>query len=483
MKLTDTEIKKRLIRLHNLEKLHPIAIKRNEVLKQENRELKERVNILEIRDKEKDTIIETLKLQIEELQQIVFGKKKHKEEENDEDNTHFPKEKESLSRSKDFYKRDVPKEKTITGKYECKINKCPDCKTELSRKETKKFYIEDIEIPKKTIIEQTIERGFCGKCRKYHSKIPLPTSKVIIGENIRNHVAYMSTILRLSYSQIVDDLMNRFNFNISSGEIDRILRKKALGHSIEYEQLKKLVQKEYAMHFDETGDRVRDGDGYKAHTWLMQGANKPEVYFKMGQTRGKGVAEKMLGKSKAIGISDDYGVYTSLFAEHQLCWAHLHRKLRDLAESKTLNKISLSLCREVFVQETVIYSKVRELSNRDDLSEEQRKNYVIEISKKLKDLSEINFSDPEKLKTYKKTLAKNIHKYLTCICLPNVPCDNNQAERTLRHVVLKRKISFGHISAKGAETMSILMSIFLTIKNRIKNTDQTFFKAYEEFSV
>ncbi len=154
--------------------------------------------------------------------------------------------------------------------------------------------------------EHTVERGFCSKCRKWHSETPIPTTNVIIGENVRNYVAYSSVILRLSYSQIVDDLRNRLNFTLSSGEIDRILKKKAKGHSIDYERLKKVIQKEPVVHFDETGDRIRDGDGYKAHTWLMQGVDKPEVLFQMGQTRGKGVAEKMLEKSGAVGVTDDY---------------------------------------------------------------------------------------------------------------------------------------------------------------------------------
>ena len=161
----------------------------------------------------------------------------------------------------------------------------------------------------------------------------------------------------------------------------------------------------------------------------------------------------------------------------------MHRKLRDLAESKTLGDEALRLCCIVFEKESAIYSKVRKFANRNNLSEKERLVHFSEIGKELEDLALPNADDPKKLTTYKKTLFKNIPKYLTYIRLPNVPCDNNQAERTLRHVVLKRKISFGHISARGAETMSVLMSIFLTIKNRIKDTDRTFFEAYGGFKV
>lgn len=463
-------------------------LKRSHKLLQENKRLKERVVILEILDKEKNKIIETLKLQMEELQRIFFGKsKKSKKEESDKDENDKPEKSEGIlnkiKRTTDSYRRKTPKETDMTDKKESRINTCPDCKTQLSKKETKKFYTEDIEIPKKVVIEHTVEKGFCKKCKKWHSGIPLPTTNVIIGENVRNYVAYSSVILRLSYSQIVADLKNRFNFTISGGEINGILKKKAEEHRIDYEKLKKVIQSEKVLHFDETGDRIRDGDGYRAYTWLMQGAYRPEVLFQMGQTRGKGVAEKMLEKSRAVGVTDDYNAYKNLFKDHQLCWAHVHRKLKDLAESNTLGEESLKLCKKTFAEESIIYSKVRKLANRSDLSERQRKLCVTKLSYELANLSKPNQCDPKKLATYKHTLSKNIPKYLTCVRLPDVPCDNNQAERTLRHVVLKRKISFGHISARGAETMSILMSIFLTIKNRIKDTDQTFFEAYERFVV
>ena len=99
--------------------------------------------------------------------------------------------------------------------------------------------------------------------------------------------------------------------------------------------------------------------------------------------------------------------------------------------------------------------------------------------------------DPKKLRTYKETLKSNIPKYLTCIRYPGVSPDNNQAERSLRHVVIKRKTSFGHTSKRGALTMSVLMSICMTIKNRMKDTDrsmgsgqdQSFFEAYVGFEV
>ena len=45
---------------------------------------------------------------------------------------------------------------------------------------------------------------------------------------------------------------------------------------------------------------------------------------------------------------------------------------------------------------------------------------------------------------------------------PDVPSDNNPAERSLRHVVISRKISGGTRSERGTESKMTLASIFGT---------------------
>ena len=49
---------------------------------------------------------------------------------------------------------------------------------------------------------------------------------------------------------------------------------------------------------------------------------------------------------------------------------------------------------------------------------------------------------------------------------PDVPSDNNPAERSLRHVVISRKISGGTRSEHGTESKMTLASIFGTWRTR-----------------
>lgn len=49
---------------------------------------------------------------------------------------------------------------------------------------------------------------------------------------------------------------------------------------------------------------------------------------------------------------------------------------------------------------------------------------------------------------------------------PDIPPDNNRAERELRPTVIARKISFGSQSKRGAKTRSSIMSVLWTAKKR-----------------
>ena len=57
-------------------------------------------------------------------------------------------------------------------------------------------------------------------------------------------------------------------------------------------------------------------------------------------------------------------------------------------------------------------------------------------------------------------------RILTFVEHPGVPCHNNYGEYLIRIGVLKRKVSFGSKSAKGAEAYATLLSIYTTCKLR-----------------
>jgi len=74
-----------------------------------------------------------------------------------------------------------------------------------------------------------------------------------------------------------------------------------------------------------------------------------------------------------------------------------------------------------------------------------------------------------KAQAFRKRLLGPEQKHcFTCFRRPNVPPTNNQAERSLRPVVIMRKVVQGTRSEKGLENHSVLRSLFETARRQGK---------------
>lgn len=124
---------------------------------------------------------------------------------------------------------------------------------------------------------------------------------------------------------------------------------------------------------------------------------------------------------KFVGISDGYGAYTNAFEIHQLCWAHPHRKFRDLSESKTLERENLHRCKITYEEFGKLYERIRDEMKKEmeqPTNDIQRGKLKEELMERFEEITIIHSDDPVKLITYKTTLLKNKEKYFVCILVP-----------------------------------------------------------------
>jgi len=177
--------------------------------------------------------------------------------------------------------------------------------------------------------------------------------------------------------------------------------------------------------------------------------------------RGKGVAEKLRGESTGVLISDDYGAYRTLAEHHQLCFAHLIRKFRDLAQHAGFTETEQESIQCTYQEIKDIYRSVVSACAGPD-PQSQRDTLVARFST----VATLCKRDPKPVARLKTTLYKNIPYYLTCLSYPSIALTNNLAERALRHIVLKRKNSFGCKSEKGATALGTLLSVLMSLYRR-----------------
>lgn len=432
-------------------------------LTNENARLRSRMAILEQENASLKAQMGDILVRLEELQRKVFGRKKKTppDEGASPPAPHSP-------RPPASYRRRIPQPEAVTAIRQFSLERCLECHTPLRKKKIVVRYEEDILDPKEwphalKITEQhLIETGWCSTCRKRVRAVPIPSHVVTLGNNIKRFVPYLSVIQRMSFDQIRNFLRDSTAVSLSDGEVSNILEDASQKLAPRFEHLKVAIAKEPGAHYDETSWKTQNGV-HGNFAWVKTGTTSPNAIFLLGRSRGKGNALELRGDGQEqIGVTDDYGAYDKIFQNHQLCFAHPLRKLRELKESEHLTAEERTATEATYEAFAAVYEHVRRATEQPfDLAERTALTRALE--KEFRHLTHPCGTDPPKLKRIKQTLRENEAQYFTCLMHAGIPPDNNKAERALRHLVLKRKISFGSKTQKGADAMSILHSVLLSL--------------------
>lgn len=117
-----------MTRLKNLEFMYGRQKIRIRILAEENKILKQKIVLLEAKTQEQQKTIDDLKLQMEELKKIVFGKRRNK------DNDHFDPPAQRIQRTAESYRRPIPDDGQVTEIKRHRVDACPVCQTQTTLK-------------------------------------------------------------------------------------------------------------------------------------------------------------------------------------------------------------------------------------------------------------------------------------------------------------------------------------------------------------
>jgi len=454
-KLTQAEIDHRMIQWRNDRALE---IKRKECiekLEKENAELRATVAT-------QQQTIEKLLLRVEQLEAMVFGRKKRKPDDYDDLPPASSGRFEKPPRPATSFRRAIPPPEEINNRTYHPLASCPDCGHYLQRRNTVTRFVEDIPLPQKVVVEQTIERGFCPCCKKTKSALPISPQHCSLGQNVRLYILFAVTVLGLTFGKVRAHLSGLHGLSLSDGELAAIIRE---GHEKLLPALHEIegkIRAAPAAHYDETSYPVQQGEQGN-YAWVKTSSTGPETIFRLGRTRGKGNAQEIRGSpSDQVGVSDDYAAYGRLFRNHALCWAHPLRKSRDLAKSGALSSEHHEQCRNFYERFCVLERSVA-VASAAPLAPEERIAAIARTDENIDTLMAPDERDIPALAKLKRTFLENKEKYLLCLRIPGVPMTNNKAERSLRHLVIKRLLSFGSRSQRGAQAMETILSVLLTL--------------------
>lgn len=318
--------------------------------------------------------------------------------------------------------------------------------------------IPDLEEIKTKVIRFEMERQWCGRCGKEVVAIPpavIPNSR--LGINLIIQILIWKYSCRMSFEIIVNTLSQSYGVSTTEGGLVDILKRTKVWLGSEYGKLLDIIRGSPVKHADETSWRIKGLNG-----WLWAFLTKDTCYLTIEHSRGKGVAEKALSASNKddVLVRDDYAGYKNLQLNHQSCWVHLLRISKEAVVAEGSSKEVKSLHRRL----KQIYTQLDRITKLP-FDTRQKDAYYQEFEAKLKEIiqTKYNFEDALKIQIRIKNQGNNL---ITAILFPNVPLDNNLAERGVRPSVIVRKISGGSRSDIGAETFAVNMSIIQTIKMR-----------------
>ena len=346
-----------------------------------------------------------------------------------------------------------------------KVDKCDLCGKDLSDQppleSTNERIIEDIpDIPEEPVITLvTQEKKYCDECQEViTAKSDLALPKADIGINATVLVCYLWVALCLPYTKIKEYLGTYFQLSVSTSGLSRhIIRVTRIMKDV-YDEILNDMKKGSILQADETGWRVKG-----RNWWLWVFGTQDTAYFTVDKTRGSNVVRRVLGEIFfGVLVVDGWSAYLSLLCEQQSCLSHLLRKIRKFRDSfphlTDIVKFYLKFRR-------IIRDGERLQKDRDQLGELVFQRRLKRLKKRLMDL--LQWPNPDNvLQEIIKKIKRQQPRILTFVEHPGVPFHNNFAEYLIRIGVLKRKISGGSVSAQGAESYAILLSIYTTCKLR-----------------
>jgi transposase len=263
----------------------------------------------------------------------------------------------------------------------------------------------------------------------------------------------------LPVRQIQAYLTSLHGLSISSGEIIGLARRVKGQLEPKLAELKQQIRASPAVQMDETGWRE---DGSNGYVWC---ACTPQVrYYEYHHSRGSEVVKAVLGERfEGVLGSDFYASYNVYAGLHQRCWVHLLRDRHELKAQYPEHADVQQWAKDV----KALYERAVAYAGPDPSlpvakQEATRRKLQHALEQQLWQLCAPYAHTSSPLHTLCERVERFLPELFVCVAIPGVPAENNLAERSVRPLVIARKISGGTRSPAGSETRMGLFSLFGT---------------------
>src|SRR5215210_1320094 len=337
------------------------------------------------------------------------------------------------------------------------LARCPDCGTALDGGTPKwSRQVLEVEPSAVQVIEHVFMERTCPACHRGWTPRAEDLRGVVAGQQrlgigLVSLIATLREAGRLPVRTIRWYLEQLHGLELSVGAIVAASRTLAERGAVEVERIRARIRAGPAVHADETGWREQGRNGY---VWTF--CTPSAVLFRYGRRTKEMVDEVLDVTFDGVLSSDFYAAYHHYAGPKQRCWAHLLREIHNLrlghSTDETLGAWAATV--QALYAEAVAFAhpnareRVRAMRRFEERLLEACGPYLADQTA------------PQR--TLCARIARHLAELFVFVAHPEVPPDNNAAERSLRHLVTSRKISGGTRSAAGTATKMTASTIFGT---------------------
>jgi transposase len=364
-----------------------------------------------------------------------------------------------------------------------RVHECQHCGQSLKRRQAigqEKRQVFDLPKVQMQVTEHRAEIKTCSRCGKEsHATFPQEVSKAVqYGTEIKAQMVYLNTEQHLPLERTCDLLDEFYNHRPSEGTIVTACAEAAQKVEQSNQAVKEhLVEQEAVAHFDETGMVVNG-----VLHWLHTASTSLLTYYAMHPKRGSAALNEIniLPRFQGRAVHDDLASYFRYEVKHALCNAHHLRSLLFLLERYPQKWVQdlLELLLKIKAKVEAVKRKAKTaLSVRQANAFCQAYDELVKKGLRANPSSKKNRRQPGQRGRLKQSPARNLllrlreHKEAVLAFMYDfkVPFDNNQAERDVRMMKVKQKVSGGFRSTAGAQNFCSIRGYLSTArKNGVK---------------
>jgi len=357
---------------------------------------------------------------------------------------------------------------------------CPHCQTDLSGLAAtgyEKRQVFDIPPVRVEVTEHQVEIKQCPGCGKeakgvFPASVTQPTQ---YGDRLQAQASYLNSYHFIPLARTAELLTDFYGQAPSEAVIMAANHQLAVATSASLDVIKKHLIAADVVHFDESGLRIAG-----KLNWLHVAGTPDLTYYHVDAQRGKNgmTAGGILPDFQGNAVHDHWASYLSFTqCEHSFCNAHHLRELKFIHEryEQTWAADTAELLLDIKAE--VAATPAPAMSLPADRLLHYRAKYDTIVANGLTANALLAVASPPKQGRPKQSPPKNLldrlqtHKAGVLAFMANfrVPFDNNPAERDIRMIKVKQKVSGSFRTQEGAKTFAAIRSYISTARKQGHN--------------